>query len=57
MQAVLKNPSIVVRRQVLNLSQGKLDEEIPVQLLLADTSRGIKVVAKQFFSVVNNGKQ
>ena len=45
MRAVIKNPLIVVRGQVLNKSKVKLDEEIPEPSFLADTSHQVKVVS------------
>ena len=56
MQAVLKHPSIGNRGQGLKSYKGKLYEEIPVPLFLAYPSHSVKVVAKQIFSIVNNGK-
>ena len=37
-------------------SKGKLDDEIPEPSFLAYPSHFVKVVAKQIFSIVNNGK-
>ena len=54
--AVLKHPSKGDRGQVLKLSKGKLDEEIPEPSLLADPSYRVKFVAKHIFSIVNEGR-
>ena len=56
MRAVLSNPLIVVRGQVLKTSKGKLVEEIPEPLFLADPSHRVKVVAKHIFSIVNGSR-
>ena len=53
MRAVLKHPLIGVRGQVLKISKGKLDEEIPEPQFLADLTHRVKVVAKHIFSVDN----
>ena len=52
-RAVLKHPLIGVRGQVLNISKGKLDEEIPETSFLADSSHHVKIVATHIFSIVN----
>ena len=56
MQAVLKNPSIGVQGQILKISKGKLDVQIPEPSFLADPSHCIKVVAKHIFYIVNDSK-
>ena len=53
MQAVLSNPLIVVRGQVLKTSKGKLDEEIPEPSFLAYPSHRVEVVANHIFSIIN----
>ena len=53
MRAVLKHPLIGVRGQVLKISKGKLDEEIPEPSFLADPFDRVKFVAKHIFSIVN----
>ena len=56
MRAMLKHPSICVRGQVLKTSKGKLHEEIPEPLFLADPSHCVKVVAKHIFSIFNESR-
>ena len=56
MRAVLKHPIIGVRGQVLKISKGKLDVQIPEPSSLADPSHRIKVVAKHIFYIVNDSK-
>ena len=56
MRAVLKHPSIGVRGQVMKSSKGKLDEENPEPLLLADISYCVKVVAKHIFNIFSTTK-
>ena len=53
MRAVLKHPYIGVRGQVMKISKGKLDEEIPEPSFLADPFDRVKFVAKHIFSIVN----
>ena len=45
MRAAIKHPSIGVRGQVLKISKGKLDEEIPEPSFLSDPSHCVKFVA------------
>ena len=52
MRAVLKNPSIGFRGQVLNSFKGTLDGEIPEPSFLAYPSHRMKIVAKHIFSIV-----
>ena len=56
MQTVLKHPSKGARGQVLNLSKGKLDEEIPEPSFFAYTSHHVNIVAKHIFSIVNKSR-
>ena len=55
-RAVLKHPSIGVRKQVLKSSKGKLDGEIPDPSSLVDPSHRVKVVAKHIFFIVKNNR-
>ena len=55
-RALIKYPSKGSRGQVLKSSRVKLDEEIPDPSFLADPSHCVKVVAKHFFSVVNESR-
>ena len=55
-QDMLKHPSRGDGGQVMKLSKGKFDEEIPVPSLLADLSHRVKVVAKHIFSIAGDGK-
>ena len=56
MRAVLKNPIIGVRGQVLKTSKGKLDVQILEPFFLEDPSHHIKIVAKHIFYIVNDSK-
>ena len=56
MRAVLKQPLIGVRGQVLKTSKRKLDEEIPDLYFLADPSHKMKVLTKHIFSIVNQSR-
>ena len=56
MRDVLKHPSKVSRGQVLKSPKGKIHEDIPEPSFLADPSHCVKVVAKHFFSIVNESR-
>ena len=56
MRAVLKNPIIGVRGQVLKTSKGKLDVQTTEPSFIADPSHRNKVVAKHIFYIVNDSK-
>ena len=56
MRYVLNNPSQGAQGKVMNSYKGKLDEEIPEPLLLADTSYRVKVFDKHIFSIFNESR-
>ena len=52
MQSVIKHPYKGAQGQVINLSNRKLDREIPEPYLLVDPSYCVKVVSKHICSIV-----
>ena len=55
-RAVLNDPSIGVRGQVLKSPKGKLDEEISEPSFLTDLYHRVKGVAKHIFFIVNESR-